>query len=569
MIKRLLIIIASAALLVFILWLLLGSRVASLYYSAAVAAAVADNRPERAVELLERHIALRPDDRALKTQIASLLVDLERFSRAEYHLLQSIELAGPAQAAAYLELCRVYVLQDKLLDAVLLLDGVTGLNAEAVAQARPAAPVFTPAPGTHSSLIAVTVTAQEGVSCFVALGETPSAAAGSFTGEIALPPGTSVLTAVAVSNGGVVSPFSGGEYILENVNYLVAFEDKAAEGLIREALGRPSGDIYSRELSVIREIDNPNEAYYATLADFALLPNLRSLSLVGTGRKTDLSALSSLTSLQTLSLQTFSVDSLDLEYMANLAFLQELDLSGNHITSLAHLAGLTRLRALNLSSNAVIDIAPLAGLAALTELDLSLNSVQDLAPLANLTALQTLNLSRNRVFSLAGLERLVSLEWLDVSVNSISTLEPLAALTSLKELYASHNKLPGIASIRPLTALTHLDISVNDIESISSLSGATGLTRLAASQNRIGSLDALKNCAALEYLDVNKNEIVSLDPLEGLPSLTELRAEQNYLRTLAPLKSCPGPLTVYAFGNDLTDPPSLFDGTNITVISRS
>jgi Leucine-rich repeat (LRR) protein len=115
---------------------------------------------------------------------------------------------------------------------------------------------------------------------------------------------------------------------------VVTFPDPVLQMIIREAIGKPTGDIYQSDL---RNIVNLNSSR---------------------------NKISNLTGL---------------EYCTAIT---ELTLSSNQITNIAPLAFLTNLEILELENNQIIDISPLAYLEKLTYLTLGNNRISDISPLA-------------------------------------------------------------------------------------------------------------------------------------------------------------------------------------------
>lgn len=131
--------------------------------------------------------------------------------------------------------------------------------------------------------------------------------------------------------------------------------------------------------------------------------------------KLDLSPLSCLSQLQTLSLISGEIE-----------FVQTLKLG-----SLAPLAGLGQLQSLQLEETDVVDIQPLASLTGLRMLSLHHSRIRDVQPLASLTQLEELDLSVSQVRDLRPLRALKRLRKLDLTRCPVEDLSPLAELSQL------------------------------------------------------------------------------------------------------------------------------------------
>ena len=133
----------------------------------------------------------------------------------------------------------------------------------------------------------------------------------------------------------------------------VSFPDPYFEEIIRKALDKPEGVIYTWELEDIITLSSANEET--------------------TGLDSGLGMIDDLTGI---------------EYCTNLL---NLDLSGNQLADISPLETLTGLRSLNLSNNRISDISPLKSLTILESLDLSQNTLGDITPLTYLTNLSSLD----------------------------------------------------------------------------------------------------------------------------------------------------------------------------------
>jgi hypothetical protein len=216
---------------------------------------------------------------------------------------------------------------------------------------------------------------------------------------------------------------------------IVVFPDPNLEAAVREAIGKPSGDIYQSDL----------------------------VGLIG------------------LSATARSIKNLTgLEHCTS---LRSLVLYDNYISDLSPLSSLTSLTYLHLQVNQISDISPLSSLTSLTQLYLGTNRISDISPLSSLTSLTCLNLGTNRISDISPLSSLTSLTQLYLYFNHISDLSPLSGLTSLTHLYLSNNRISDISPLSSLTSLTELilmnELSLmgNQISDIKPLVDNPGLSR--------------------------------------------------------------------------------------------
>ncbi|MCB2230315.1 leucine-rich repeat domain-containing protein [bacterium] len=208
---------------------------------------------------------------------------------------------------------------------------------------------------------------------------------------------------------------------------VVGFPDVALESAIREAIGKPTGDIYRSDL---------------TSLDTLIADGQGISSLVG------------------------------LENCANLIILHLID---NDVTALDPISGLLSLVDLNLQGNNVTDISPLVGLANLLYLQLTGNPIDDLEPLSSLTQLRLLAISLVGADSIGSLSSLGSLQYLFMTGNNIDDLTPLSGLTELVTLFAGYNAVEDLAPLQGLTQLITLDLRYNQIVDIQPLVNNIGL----------------------------------------------------------------------------------------------
>ncbi|MXZ09640.1 MAG: hypothetical protein F4Y79_09370 [Gemmatimonadetes bacterium] len=219
---------------------------------------------------------------------------------------------------------------------------------------------------------------------------------------------------------------------------VVVIPDANLRAVIAESLGKTSSEtITNSEMATLTRLDAPNKGVQ-DLAGLEFTTNLTTLDLgsekvngkyVNSNAISDLSPLSNLTSLRTLSLHD------------------------NSISDVSPLSGLTNLIMLNLYDNSISDVSSLSGLTRLKVLMLSKNSISDVSSLSNLTRLRTLMLQRNNISDVSPLSDLTGLSLLQLAHNNISDVSPLSRLTGLKHLYLYNNSISDLA---PLVANTRL-----------------------------------------------------------------------------------------------------------------
>ena len=284
----------------------------------------------------------------------------------------------------------------------------------------------------------------------------------------------------------------------------VIFTDPNLEAVIREAVGKPTGDIYPSDLEGLTSLD-ARERNITDLAGLERCTSLTYLSLEG-NQISDISPLANLTSLTGLGLSGYQIA--DISPLVDLTRLTWLSLYDTQISDISPLAKLTSLTSLHLDCNQISHISPLANLTSLTFLNLDGNQISDISPLANLTNLTGLNLGGNQISNISPLANLTSLTDLSLGDNQISDISPLANLTSLTRLYLWSNQISDISPLANFTNLTDLDLNKNGISNISSLANLTNLIEVTLNQNQISDISPLVQNAGLGtgdevYLEVN------------------------------------------------------------------
>lgn len=449
------------------------------------------------------------------------------YTKAEFTLANAIAAGGGSQV--YLELSRVYVEQDKLLDAVTMLDQISDLAVKAELDAqRPAAPEVSLAPGYYNQYMDVEVTAATG-SLYVSVdGEYPSLK-GAYEGPFSLGLGETTVQAVAVGENGLVSPLSAYGYTISGVVERVQLQDSALDALVRELLSRSAGsDLTTADLWSIAELTVPAETL--ELTDLAYFTGLTSLTIQEHAAP-DLSFLSSLTKLETLDLSDSTISPESLSLIGSLPNLKSLNLARCGLSTLSGLETLTTLTELNLSENSISDVTPLGGNA----------------------GLQTLNLQRNAISNVTGLSGMTALAWLDVSYNSLGDMSPLSGCASLTWLDVSNNNLTALSGIGRLTGLTYLDGSYNALTDVTGIGSCTALTELDLSNNVLDNMDELVTLVNVSVLDVSYNDILTIPDFPDVAALATFNGCHNFFEDVSGLAGLQSLNYVYLDYNNISD----------------
>ena len=489
------------------------------------------------------------EDENVAVDLAQIYKDSGNYTKAERTLVSAI--ADGATSELYIALCQTYVEQDKLLDAVNMLDKVADPAIKAELDAlRPAAPQPAFAPGFYSQYISLNFTADGGTLYVSTDGQYPSTADTPCVTPVALEGGESKIYAITVGSNGLVSPLSILSYTVGGVIEAVEFADAYIEELIKDQLmfGEYT-TIYSNDLWAVTNLTVPEAA--AELSDLRHLSYLESLSI--TNRTiSDLSFLEGMTRLKTLDLSGCTI-SADLSILKTLPALEELSMRGCSVSSLAFLEGAPRLKTLDLATNANGNLGVLAGIPTLQVLNLRDNAISDLAPLSALAELTELDLGENVIPSIAPLASCTKLGSLDVSENKLTDIAAVQKLTALTSFRAEKNQIADCAPLAVCTQLKTLDISNNLIPDITMLGTLTKLTEFDVSYNQAPALPALPANAALVTIDGSYNQLTALEPLDKISSLNYVYMDYNpEVSTIAFLADNPNMVQINVFGTKVT-----------------
>lgn len=511
------------------------------------------------------------EDESIAIELAEQYRSIGNYTKAEYTLSNAIA-DGPS-AELYIALSKLYVEQDKLLDAVEMLDRID--DASILAQLeplRPDAPVITPESGFYNQYIQLQIQSGSGTLYVTSDGTYPSIEQEPYGGELTLPAGETTVYALSVAENGLVSPVTICGYTVVGVIEPVTFQDAAVEAAAREVLGfRDETIIYTNDLWSITDFTIPVDAQ--NYQDLTYMINLKRLE-IPYAKSGDFAFLSALENLESLKVSGIALSADALKQIGATISLQELYLPECSISTIAPLSGLHELRTINLNNNSIRDLKPLSGLLNLEKIFLKYNAVNSVSDLTSLTNLNTLDLSYNSLTSIATIGACVNLMDLDVSHNQLTDLKAVSNLKNLQIFAAADNQLNDIAPLAACLELTDLDISGNTVADISTLGTLKKLMYLDFSNNAVTTLPVWPKDCALVSLDGSYNDISSVEELADLYNLNSVNLDYNtQLESIDALENCPALIQVDVYGTLVTDVTALtdhsivvnFDPTSISV----
>ncbi len=497
------------------------------------------------------------DNDQVAIELAEQFKAIGNFTKAEYTLSKAIEDGGTIEL--YTALCKTYVEQNKLLDAVQMLDMISNTSMKEELEAlRPAAPTASLEPGLYSQYLSVTVEASEGTLYTTTDREYPSIHEDVYTQPISLPRGDTLILALSVADNGLVSPLASFSYTVSGVIEEVTFQDKTMEAEVRTLLdAAPDQVLMSNDLWAITVLVVPSEV--STLADLQWMPYLEFLTMQDTVVDS-LCYLEGLNRLSTLAMDNCVFPSKDLHYIGKLPALKVLQLSSCGLSSLKGLENATGLESLNLNNNTIRDISPLANMTNLKNLGMSHNALVNLEEISNFTQLEALDVSYNAIVSTAPLAKLTGLTALSISGNGLMQLEGIENLTALHTFEAADNKLVDISILAGCSQMQRLDVSNNTLLDIGVVSSFGALQELLFANNEVSSLPAFAAGCPLTKIDGSHNQLSSLDALSGLQALQYVFMDYNSgISSIHPLTNCPALVLVNVYRTAVSSVRALTD----------
>ena len=502
---------------------------ANLFYNGARTMAQR-GRYNRAVQYYNSAWKLMPERTEIPVELAETYVADGNYTKAEYTLVSAIS-AMPHDAELYTALCRTYVAQDKLLDAVQMLDRINSETVrDTLSKQRPEAPVITPENGYYSEHIEVTVQSAEPTVYLTTDGKYPSNDGDLYTGPVTLESGETTIIALAVNDDGLVSPAVVSGYTVSGVVEEITLTDSAVDSTVRQLLSLNESDtIMTEDLWTIAALELPETV--ADLSDLPYFTGLRSLTI-------------------------HDVSGLDFTVLHQIPGLQSLDLSGCIISSagMEAISSLTELRSLSLNSCAIADLTPLSGMTKLTELQLSGNTISDVGVLSLMTDLEVVSLSNNPITSIAGLAACSKLKTLDITRCSITSLGSLSEKSALTSLLADNNQIADLSPLEGCNSLERLSVSNNLVADISVIAKLPGLTEFVGDHNKIAAIPDFDedNCALIRF-SANYNEIEDISGLSGIQSLNYVNLDYNKVKSIQALAGSINLVQVDVWDNPIAD----------------
>ena len=322
---------------------------------------------------------------------------------------------------------------------------------------------------------------------------------------------------------------------IKDDNSIVTFKDDNLEKVVRNAINKPTGDIYKNDVQNITSLDTSNK-----------------------GIK-DISGIENLGNLQTLCLDHNQIS--DIIPLQRLINLQHLELEYNQISNIDALSGLIKLQNLYLEDNQISDISPLQGLTNLQTLFLKDNQISNISALSSLTNLQYLYLSGNQITDYSPVKGYYNnLTDKDFEISDSNNTVVTFKDKNLEQLIRIIiHKPTGDIYKSDIKNITYLDASNKGIQDINGIENLTNLQTLDLKSNQINNISALKELANLQYLDLCSNQISDISVLNGLTNIQNLDLSINQISNISLLSGLAKLQTLFLYGNKIsnTDEQSL------------
>lgn len=504
-----------------------------------------------AVWLYDRAYSQKHNMEEISIELAKGHVESGNYTKAEVALNRAIK--DGADSSVYIYLSKIYIEQDKILDAIQLLDKIPdpALKQELDAL-RPAAPSTTQEPGLYNQYISVDIDSAGHQLYVNRNGQYPSVTKDLYTEPISLVDGENILYAVSVSDKGLPSPLSVFSYTVGGIIQDIEFQDTILEEEIRNTLSiSDNRPVKTNELWNIKEFTIPEHT--KVYADLQYMIHLEKLVIDG-GVADQLNSIQNLKELKYLTITNTNISADDLNAISKLTSLTELTLDNCGISTIAPLSTLTELITLKLNNNAIRNITPISTLTKLEELQMQQNVLVDLSPITTCAFLRKLNLSHNTIVSITPLGELNLLNYLDISHNEVSDLSALQKMAELTELYANNNTITDISSVANCEKLTRINISNNNISDLSPTKDLKHVTHLNFSHNQVAELPEWSKTNSFITVDGSYNQISDLSVFSGHESINNILMDYNEnIESIDMLADCHVLIQVNVYGTKVSD----------------
>ncbi len=254
---------------------------------------------------------------------------------------------------------------------------------------------------------------------------------------------------------------SGGISEIAGLSYLESFIAKNT-GISDEAVGGAPVLSNMINLKLVDLSNNSLTSLDTFFSDDDIYSKLKEVFL-DNNNLSDISLLSQMPMITTLTLSNNDIDSEDISVLADKVYLEYLSLNNNNISDISSLKKLTALTELRLHCNSIKTISPLKDMTLLKNLYLGDNNIADISDLRYLELLEVLYLNDNEhIADILDLYDMRNMKILNISNCSVNQINSLKNMSELRELYAENNEIAAFAPLSYLTGLEKLLIAGNE-----------------------------------------------------------------------------------------------------------
>jgi len=391
---------------------------------------------------------------------------------------------------------------------------------------------------------------------------------------------------VSDANGHHVQSTNAALVVISAVRFADVNLEAAIDAILGQAFGLPLTPEAMSGLTSV-EVTVESGAFSLDLQGMEYADNLTSFTLQGDDMVTltNTGVISALTSLQQLTVDSFSLGSPD--FVINLAGLQYLELDDDQITNISPVANLSALIRLAVDNNSISTFPSPVSLPNLGELDMNGNPIQDLAFISEVPSVQVLGMSDTRIQDISPLVFLgTNLLALGLNDDNLTNPDLLVNFTSLFDLYLNGTPICDVNFLKGKTKLTNL--ALNSDTNLVDLSGLTNapninnldissipardftpvsnlkkLSLLTARNDHLSSIAFLTPLNISIALTLDNNPLSDLSPLAGMKALPYLSAQGDLISNLTPLGGLTNLQNLLLSGNLITNISGLTGATNL------
>lgn len=294
----------------------------------------------------------------------------------------------------------------------------------------------------------------------------------------------------------LLKPLPGGEVIYKWEHE--AWRQLAKQNRVDIDILRECTKIVNGSVVQIGTYDYTAHVNITDISALRMFSALRVLWLYESGSIRDLAPLADCPYLEELAIKSSQPDIYPIGSLRNLRYL----LLGHwpNLTNIDAVANLSNLRDLDVSSDHVKDLTPIGALADLEGLGIHTEEAEDFSFLQYLRKLTDFEIRNPYFTDLSLLNKMADLVSLKIWEEGVSDLRPLAFLKSLQRI-----TMP-LSSVKDISPLAHLP----------------SLVEVYMAGSSVKDISALGHCATLESISLDNSQVADIRPVLELPNLKRI-----------------------------------------------